>query len=526
MAFREVAVSEVREVLRLAVMGRGLRETARLAGVDRKTVRRYLAAARDAGFDVAAGVAAIDDALVGEVCAAVRPGRPDGHGEVWATLEARRDRIGDWLKAGLTLAKIATLLAREGHPVPYRTLHRYAVAELGFGRGAPTVRVADGKPGDELQVDFGRLGLLPDPAVGRRRVVYGLVFTAAYSRHTFVWLTFRQTLEAVITGFEAAWAYFGGVFAVVIPDNCSAIVSKADPLAPRLTEGFREYAQARGFVVDPARVRHPRDKPRVERTIPYVRGSFFRGETFPDIADAQAAAERWCTTTAGLRIHGTTRRQPFEVFGAEEAPLLLPGPEAPYAIPEYAEPKVHRDHHIAFGRALYSIPGDLIGQTVQVRAEGGLVKVFWRGALVKVHPRKRPGEWSTDPADLPPGRTAYAMRDLDRLVTDARALGPAVGVFAERLLEGPLPWTRMRRVYRLLGLARRYGATRTDAACARALEPDVIDVGLIERMLERATEGSPGAAAPPVRPRQLGLALRFERDASAFAVRASGRATS
>ena len=116
--------------------------------------------------------------------------------------------------------------------------------------------------------------------------MYGLVFTAAYSRHTFVWLTFRQTLEAVIEGFEEAWAFFGGVFRVVIPDNCSAIVAVADPVAPRFTEGFREYAQARGFVVDPARVLHPRDKPRVERTVPYVRESFFRGEAFAGLADA------------------------------------------------------------------------------------------------------------------------------------------------------------------------------------------------------------------------------------------------
>jgi transposase len=516
MAFREVAVSEVREVLRLTVLGRGLRETARLAGIDRKTVRRYLAAAAQAGFDPAAGVAAIDDALVGAVCAAIRPGRPDGHGDVWATLERRRERIADWLKQDLTLAKIGILLAREGNPVPYRTLHRYAVAELGFGRGAPTVRVVDGEPGQELQVDFGRMGLLPDPTVGRRRVVHALVFTAVFSRHTFAWLTFRQTLEAVIAGFEAAWAFFGGVFAVVIPDNLAAIVSRADPTDPRISEAFREYAQARGFVVDPARVRHPRDKPRVERTVPYVRGSFFRGETFTDLADAQAAAERWCTTTAGLRIHGTTRRRPAEVFAAQEAPLLLPAPEAPYAVPEYGDAKVHRDHHIAFGRALYSIPGDLIGQKVEVRADAGLVKVFWRGGLVKVHPRQRAGEWSTDPADLPPERTAYAMRDLDRLVTDARAIGPSVGLYAERLLEGPLPWTRMRRVYRLLGYARRFGAARTDTACARALEPDVIDVSLIGRMLERATEGE-GRPAPQGRSRQLGLPLRFARDASAFA---------
>lgn len=516
MAFREVAVSEVREVLRLTILGRGLREVARLSGLDRKTVRRYLAAARAAGFDPAAGEAALGDALIGAVCEAVRPARPAGHGHAWAALEGRRDQLKAWLEADLRLTKVRTLLARDGLVVPYRTLHRFATTELGFGRRAPTVRVADGEPGQELQVDFGRLGLLADPAAGRRRIVHGLVFTAAYSRHTFVWLTFRQTLEAVIEGFEAAWVFFGGVFAVVIPDNCAAIVAAADPLDPRLSEGFREYAQARGFVVDPARVRHPKDKPRVERTVPYVRESFFRGEAFRDLDDAQVAADEWCRSTAGLRIHGTTGLRPAEVFAATEQPLLLAAPETAYEVPAYGRAKVHRDHHIAFGRALYSVPGGLIGQEVSVRAEAGLVKIFHRGTLVKVHPRLGRGRRSTDPDDLPAERSIYALRDLDRLVALAASHGPSVGIFAARLLEGPLPWTRMRQVYRLLGLVGRYGAERTDAACARALEPDVIDVGLVGRMLERATETRPADR----RPTPLTLPLRFARADAEFGPRA------
>ncbi len=511
MAFREVAVSEVRELLRLTILGRGLREVARLSGLDRKTVRRYLEAAWAAGFDPAAGEAGLTDELVGAVCEAVRPARPDGHGASWAALAGRRDKLEAWLDKGLRLTKVQTLLARDGLKVPYRTLHRYCVAEFGFGRRAPTVRVADGEPGQELQVDFGRMGLLADPMTGRRRVVHGLVFTAVYSRHTFVWLTFRQTLEALIEGFEAAWAFYGGVFAVVIPDNCAAIISRADPLTPRLTD--REYAQSRGFVVDPARVRHPKDKPRVERTVPYVRESFFRGEEFAGLAVAQEAAVRWCRTTAGLRIHGTTGLRPLECFEADERERLLPAPETPYEVPLYGRAKVHRDRHIAFGRALYSVPGELIGQEVAVRAEAGLVKIFHRGALVKVHPRMGRGRRSTDPADLPAERSIYALRDLDRLVAQARTHGPSVGVYAERLLDSPLPWTRMRQVYRLLGLVRRYGAERTDAACARALEPDVIDVGLVGRMLERATEG----AQPARRPVALRLPLRFARADAEFA---------
>ena len=72
------------------------------------------------------------------------------------------------------------------------------------------MRVADGEPGAECQVDFGKMGLLPDPGTGRRRVTHALIFTAVYSRHCYVWLTFRQDLAAVIAGCEAAWAFFGG----------------------------------------------------------------------------------------------------------------------------------------------------------------------------------------------------------------------------------------------------------------------------------------------------------------------------
>ena len=123
-----------------------------------------------------------------------------------------------------------------------------------------TVPVADGEPGVECQMDFARMGLIDDPETGRRRVVHALIFTAVYSRHMFVWLSFTQTLEAVVAGCEAAWRFFGGVFKVLIPDNMSAIVAQADSVNPRFTVGWLEYSQARRFVTDPARVAHPQDK--------------------------------------------------------------------------------------------------------------------------------------------------------------------------------------------------------------------------------------------------------------------------
>jgi transposase len=514
MSYREVSVIEIREILRLWLQGRGLREVARLSGTDRKTVRRYVDRARSCGVDRDGDACQLTDELLAAVIAGARPSRPNGKSEAWETIATQHDQIKTWLEQDLTLTKVHTLLGRRGVVVSYRTLHRYATTELGFGQRQITVRVADCEPGSEVQVDFGRLGMLTDESDGRRRVVHGLVFTAVYSRHTFVYPTYRQTLGDVIAGFEAAWAFFGGVFAVVVPDNKKAIVDHADATDPKLNDAFREYAQARGFAVDPARVRSPRDKPRVERSVSYVRSNFFAGEQFRDLEDCRTRAEHWCGEVAGMRVHGTTRCRPAEVFATDEQPKLKPAPDEAFDIPTWTHPKVAPDRHVQVAKALYSVPGELVGRRLDARMDAATVKLYWRGELIKVHPVMAPGRRHTDPADLPAEVSAYAMRDLNTLQRKASAHGDHVGAYAAAVLEHPLPWTKMRQVYRLLGLVRRHGADAVDDACRRAADAEVIDVGLIERMLTRgAGEQLPLIPKPPA------AASRFVRAGTDFAVR-------
>ena len=515
--FREISVVEAREVLRLWLRKYGLREIARMLGMDRKTVRRYVQAAVDAGVDQRGDEGQLGDELLGAVVGEIRTGRPVGHGEGWQRLESERGFIAERIEKQLHLIKIHELLVRRGVAVPYRTLHRFAVSELGFGRGRATVRLADGEPGKEVQVDFGRMGLVPDPRSERRRVAHGLVFTPVLSRYLFCWLTLEETTAAVIEGFEEAWLYYGGVFTVAIPDNLTPVVITADPIAPRFNVAFLEYAQARGFVIDPARARRPTDKARVERQVPYCRRSGFAGEDFTSFERAREWMIRWGRDIAGERIHGTTGRRPREHFEQEEQAHLLPAPTTRYDLPVYASAKVARDRHIEVAKALYSVPGEHIGAHVDVRADRELVRISLRGELLKVHRRQPAGGRATDPADLPQGVRAYATRDTAYLQGAAAAHGKAIGSYAARLLEGPLPWTKMRQVYRLLGLVRRYGAARVNTACERALAADVVEVTRIARMLERALEGATENAAP-VRPHGRVVQLRFARSATQFAL--------
>ena len=200
---------------------RGLRAISRLAGMDRKTVRRYVEAAEELGLDRASDEEQLTDLVLGHAVERVRPHRTDGRGEARRLLDEHGDQLVKWLNAdGLTVVKVHEPLERQGVSVPERTLHRYTLEELGVGRSvrASTVRVNDGAPGDELQVDFGKLGRIPDAETVKQRELWALVFTPVVSRFSFAWLTHRQTLDDVIAGFEAAWAFFGGAFATVIPE--------------------------------------------------------------------------------------------------------------------------------------------------------------------------------------------------------------------------------------------------------------------------------------------------------------------
>jgi len=134
-----------------------------------------------------------------------RPHRRAGRAAAWKLLVADHELSkGRLVDDGLTAVKAGELLARRRTVVPERTLHRYALEVRGAGRSAPdtTVRVADGEPGAELQVDFAKVGVIDDPASGQRRVVHALIFTAVFSRHCFVRLGSTQATEAVIAGAE------------------------------------------------------------------------------------------------------------------------------------------------------------------------------------------------------------------------------------------------------------------------------------------------------------------------------------
>ena len=513
MAYREVARVEIQEIIRRWQLGEGHRRIASGTGASRNTIRKYLSAAAAAGISRNGPPPTPDQ--VSALAALGQAGllKPKVTNE--ELLEPWADQIYQWLTGDrLQMTRIHELLVARGCPVSYKSVWGFIQRRQWRRPRRTTIRMEETPPGEVAEMDFGRLGLIHDPESGRRRVVYGLVLVLGYSRHSFLWPTCNQKLEDVIAGLEAAWAFFGGIPKYVVIDNCPPAVATADPLHPVFTHGFLEYSQRRGFIADAARARHPKDKPKVERGVPYARERFFKGGEFQDLADVRVQAQRWCRDVAGLRTHGTTRRQPLLVFLDEERSALLPWNGEPYEIADWRHAKVHQDHHIQCLQALYSVPASLCppGQKVEVRVDSKLVHIYHRGRLLKTHVRQPRGSRSTDPADYPAELSAYTTRAPDRIKASAWELGPAVGEFADRLLAGPLPWAKLRQGHKLLRLGERYTALRLDAACHKALEVDLIDVRRVERILVQALEQEACPEAPQPLP-----AGRFARPGAVFA---------
>ena len=332
-----------------------------------------------------------------------------------------------------------------------------------------------------------------------------------------------QKLDDVLSGLEAAWSFFGGVPARLVVDNMKAAITKAgryDPIPQRV---FAEYAEYRGFTIDATLPRHPTGKPTVERSVQYVRERFFRGEAWIDHEHVQREATRWCLETAGQRIHGTTRQRPIEVFEQSEKGALRPITKPAFDPPHWGEHKVHPDHHIQFAKALYSIPTRYVGQTVTVRGDSKLVRVYLKGELIKTHACVEPGSRSTDWNDYPEELAPYAMRDPDRMIKEAGLQGRHIGLFMKRLLAGDCPWARLRQAQKLLRLVNKYGRDRLDAACRRALAFDLINVKRVEGIVESCADRAAGNASAPRQGELIEIPPRFLRPGASFSHQSSSK---
>lgn len=509
-------MNEVVEIIYQWHQGLGIKAIRRSLGFDRETIRKYIRLAQEAG--VARGETFPQESDLVQQLKNIQntgllretPGQD--------LLKPHRDWISGLLKHESMTSKQVWRLFQEktGLEIGYCTVKRYLRTELNFGCRPVTVRL-EVAPGSQAQVDFGYVGMMRDPASGKNRRTWAFIMTLSYSRHRFVHFVFRQDSVTWIHCHILAFEFFGGVPATIVLDNLKSGVIGADIYDPTLNQAYGELERYYRFLADPAKVRKPQHKGKVERTVPVVRQHLLAGREFGDINEANERAWHWCRQEIGMEIHGTTRRRPWELFQTEEAPCLQGLPQEPFDSPRWQKCKVHIDHHLVFDLSYYSVPTRYIGCEVDVRGDFRLVRIFLDGVLIKTHPRaEQPGTWQTDKTDYPPEKLAYLLRDPEYCRQKAQEIGSETLNLIGQILERQT-MCNIRKAQAILRLAEKHSPEALEEAAGYALAFGNLEYRSIKTILEKGIIDSPQIitlTTPPLSP----LGQSFLRPADYYAV--------
>lgn len=419
-----------------------------------------------------------------------------------STVEPYRQQVEKLHAQGVETMAIKQRLEERGFKGSYMAVYRF-VQKLKPKTPEVTVRV-ECNPGEEAQVDFGYGGEMIDSETGEIRRTWAFVMTLSWSRHQYVEFVLDQKVATWLRCHRQALAFFGGVPQRIVIDNLKAGIAKACWEDPQVQLAYRECAEHYGFLVAPCRPYTPRHKGKVEQGgVHYVKRNFLGGRERTTITQANQDVQKWCLTTAGQRIHGTTKEQPLARFEAQEKACLQSLPETPYDLAVWKKVKLHRDCHVVFDNAYYSAPFRFVGQRLQLRGGTHEVRIYTPNyQLMATHPRARkPGERHTHPDHLPPELLPGLYLDRQGCQTAAADIGPATQEVVATLLADSVV-DRLPMVRRLLNLRDSYSDERLEAACARALrfgDPRYITVKqILKQGLEHAADPTT-VSTPPAR---------------------------
>lgn len=396
MAYRERSNMDLWDIIRRWHDRQGIRAIARSTGFARKTVQGYTHLAVSLGLSREKPLPEKETFLNLLGSNHLPTGRtPQVQNVLLPFLEELHDLLhppGDEKEKHLKAKTVFTVLC-ERHPhlattVSYSSYKRFVrTHKLSLYPERATCRM-EVEPGEEVQIDYGQVGKLFDPLTGRRRVLYAFIATLAHSRLKYVELTFNQDQRSFVSSHVRMFAFFGGVPARVVIDNLKSGVIKPDLYDPSLNRAYREMSEYYGCFIDPARVRHPKDKGKVERDVQTVREAVHKEivqHPGADLAELNRLMKHWSLDIYGQHVHGSTGEKPFVIFQEREQPALRTLQAEPFEPCVWKKATVHPDHYIQFERKAYSVPHAYVGKIVWIKASEHIVKVYFEDRLIKQH---------------------------------------------------------------------------------------------------------------------------------------------
>jgi transposase len=487
---------KIQEVLRLRFeAGLSLAQIARACGLSKGVVSKYLSLAEAKGIGWPPP-ADLDPAKLSEVLMPPRaaPGRfvePD-YGEMHQELKRK----------GVTLQLLwSEYVAIHGEQAwrysqycehyrqwrkrqkrSMRQRHR-AGEKLFIDYCGPTVPIVEGRTGEILDAHV-------------------FVAVLGASNYTYAEATWSQSLSDWIAAHQRAFAFFGGVPELLVPDNLKSAVSQASRYDPTPNRSYLEMARHYRTAILPARPYKPKDKAKAEVAVQVVERwilARLRHHTFFSLVELNRAIRELLSDLNERpfqKLPGSRRSQ----FEALDQPALKPLPEDTYLYADWKWVKPGLDYHVEYKGHYYSVPQRLVGQALEIRVTAEIVEVFHKGDRVASHARSHRGGFTTCSEHMPSSHRAHQEWSPRRFLNWAGNIGPSTYKVVEwQLTNRPHPEHGYRRCLGLLNLSRRYGKARLEAACTRTLALGIVNYKSVASILKQGLDqlSPPGQEEPP-----------------------------
>jgi transposase len=349
-------VDRIRE---LSGQGLGSKRIARVLGVSRNSVRRYLAAAT-VGFQERPAARRLDSATLREV-----------H-DLFSTVAEGNAVV------------IPQELASRGIHVELRTLQRAVAAQRQEERAEVRFETP---PGQQIQIDFGEKVVR---IAGQPVKVYLMTAVLGYSRRLSCRAFLAQRQDDWLAGLDGAFQHFGGLTEQILCDNISPLVVCHDRQSGQVVwnPGFEAFCRDRGLTVKACRPRRARTKGKIERGVGYVKHNGLAGRSFASFEELQCHLARWMVEVADQRIHGTTKEQPAVRFDRDERQVLRSLPSRPLVVrTRRLKRRVSADCFVDIDMIRYSVPYRHVRETVEVVVKEEEVEIWLRGTCIANHSR-------------------------------------------------------------------------------------------------------------------------------------------
>jgi transposase len=350
------------------------------------------------------------------------------------------------------------------------------------------------RAGEKLFIDFcGPTVPIINPDTGEVRRVAIFVAVMGASNYTYVEACEGQDMASWLNANSRCLIFLGGVPTLLIPDNLKSAVKKADRYEPVINESYQSLAEHYGTVIIPTRPYKPKDKPKAENGVLIVERwllARIRNETFYTLRALNIRFRELLTDLNSRPMKGYGNQTRAERFRVLDAPALSPLPLAPYEYIEFKAVKVGPDYHVEYARHWYSVPHELVGQRLSLKACQTVIQLWLKGQCVAQHPRSQHEyKHTTNPLHMPVQHRGHSHWTPELLVETGRKIGPFTGRVVEAMLKSKAhPEQAYRAVLGLTALQRKYGRERLERACYVAWHYKTPDRRFIDNLLRHQRE--------------------------------------